>query len=96
MKGRLQNQINYLLLIRLIELVRDSKRLIENDLSDKDKIILIQAEYNEVFKVVGQDISNFIERNIFCLGQVREQKLPTQFVCFRNEVNAPQFLIGLN
>ena len=82
--------------MRLSELVHKSKKILNGNLSDEAKVILVQSYYNQVFDLVGNDISKFLEQNIFCLEEVRNQKLPKQFVRFRNEVNAPQFLIGLN
>lgn len=96
MSRRLRDQINNLLLIRLVELIRDSKFTLESSLSDKAKVNLVLSDFNDVFKLVGSDISEFIEGNMFCLRQVRDAKLPKQFIKFRNEVNGPSFQICLN
>lgn len=96
MKGRLNSQINHLLLMRLVELVRNSKRTLDSNLSDRAKVHNVQSDFSDAFKLLGGDISAYIERNMFCLGQVRDVQLPKQFLLFRNEVNGPTFQICLN
>lgn len=96
MKGRLNSQINHLLLLRLVELVRNSKKTLDSNLSYRAKVHIVQSELSDTFKLLGGDITSYIEKNIFCISQVRDAKFAKQFVHFKNEVNGPTFHICLN
>lgn len=97
MSGKFHQNINEKLLFRLVGLFQVLNRtLFSFELSEDEKLSKLRAEFFESKRLVGDDISNYVTNNIFCLQEFKDKKSPKQYIHVESKSFKKLFVICLN